>query len=94
VARREATSLAVALSGDLDMAATFKVEPELERLLGEQDVRRLDVDLGDVGFVDSAGLGLLLSIRERTRNLGIDMRLVRVSEPVRRILEIGGTRLT
>ena len=79
------------LAGDLDMAATFRVEPELDRLIAEQDVRRLVLDVGDVEFIDSAGLGALLSIRDRTQQLGIEMRLVNVPHPIRRILDLSGT---
>jgi len=84
-------SLELELVGDLDMVATFKVEPELDRLLAAQEVRRLVLDVAGVGFIDSAGLGALLSIRERTRQLGIDMTLINVSDPVRRILDLSGS---
>jgi anti-anti-sigma factor len=90
-ARRAEDSLELALAGDLDMAATFRVEPELDRLIAEEDVRRLVLDVGEVEFIDSAGLGALLSIRERTQQLGIEMRLVNVPHPVRRILDLSGT---
>src|SRR5215217_6667302 len=93
VARREEDSLELSLKGDLDMAATFKVEPEVERLVAGDDVRRLVLDVGGVGFIDSAGLGALLSIRDRTNQLGIEMSLVNVPEPVRRILDLSGTRV-
>ena len=89
--RRDDDSLEFALAGDLDMAATFKVEPELDRLISQEDVRRVVLDVGDVEFIDSAGLGTLLSIRERTRQLGIEMHLVNVSHPVQRILDLSGT---
>ena len=49
------------------------------------------LDVADVGFIDSAGLGALLSIREQTKLLGIEMTLVNVSDPVRRILDLSGT---
>jgi anti-anti-sigma factor len=90
-ARRDEDSLELVLAGDLDMTAAFKVEPEFDRLVAEQDVRRLVVDVGDVEFIDSAGLGALLSIRDRTRQLGIEMSLVNVPRPVRRILDLSGT---
>ena len=72
------------------MPATFRLEPELERLLGEGDVRRLVLDLADVSFIDSAGLGALLSIRQRAEGLGIEMRLARPSAAVQRILALTG----
>ena len=90
VSRSDEDSLELALAGDLDMAATFRIEPEVDRLLAGHAVRRLVLDVADVGFIDSAGFGALLSIRERTKSLGIDMTLVNVSDPVRRILDLSG----
>jgi anti-sigma B factor antagonist len=84
-------SLDVALAGELDMAATFKLEPEIERLLGAHEVRRLVIDLAGLTFVDSAGLGALLSIHDRARDGGIDITLSNPSQPVRRILDLSGT---
>jgi anti-anti-sigma factor len=89
--RRDDDCLHVQLAGDVDMQATFAVEPEVERLLGESDVSRLSLDLGAVEFIDSAGLGTLLSIRERAESLGIDTAVVEASEPVKRILASTGT---
>lgn len=91
VPRHEGDSLHLALGGELDMAATFKFEAELERLLAPDDVRRLVLDLADLTFVDSAGLGALLATRDRTQDLGIEMSLRNPSAPVRRILDLSGT---
>ena len=90
-ARRDEDSLELVLAGDLDMTAAFKVEPAFDHLVAEGDVRELVLDVGDVEFIDSAGLGALLSIRDRTQQLGIEMRLVNVPRPVRRILDLSGT---
>jgi anti-anti-sigma factor len=49
------------------------------------------LDVADVQVIDSAGVGVLLSIRERTKQLGIEMTLVNVSDSVRRILDLSGT---
>ena len=67
VSRRVDHSLELAIAGELDMAATFKLEPELDHLLDAPDLRRLECDLAGVSFVDSSGLGLLLALRERRR---------------------------
>jgi len=82
---------ALVVSGELDMRAAFQLESGLERLLGERDVRRLELDLGGVSFLDSAGLGSLLSTHQRARDLGIEMQIVNPSAPVQRILHLTGT---
>ncbi len=87
-----ATSIDVALAGELDMAAAFRVESELERLLATPGIDAVVLDLGDVRFLDSAGLGALLSIREQARRQGLDLRVGRMSEPVRRVLDATATR--
>jgi len=89
--RHEGSSLDVALAGELDMASTFKLEAELERLWAEHEVHRLVLDLGDLTFVDSAGLGALIAIREQTRDRGIEMTVTNPSHPVRRVIELSGT---
>jgi len=87
-----ASKLDVALSGELDMAAAFRVESELERLVATPGIEGVVLDLDEVSFVDSAGLGVLLSIREQATRLGRDVRIDRMSEPVRRILDATATR--
>lgn len=90
--RRIDASVEIQASGDLDMATTFKLEPEVERLLAQDGVRRLVLDLADVRFIDSAGIGALLSIRERAERLRVEMALTNVPTHVERVLELTGTR--
>ena len=91
VARSGGEDLDVALVGELDMTACFALEAEIERLLGDRAARRLVLDLAELDFVDSAGLGALLTIHDRTQDLGVELHLVNPSRPVRRILEATGT---
>jgi anti-anti-sigma factor len=92
VSRRAGDSLEVELAGDLDMAATFKLEPELDRLLARAGIHRLVFDLAQVEFIDSTGLGALLAIRQKTKDHGIRLDLVNLSDPVRRMLALSGTQ--
>jgi anti-sigma B factor antagonist len=89
--RRDCASIEVQPTGELDMAATFRLEPEVERLLAEDGVRRLVLNLAEVRFIDSAGIGALLSIRDRTERLSIEMALTNVPAPVQRVLELTRT---
>jgi anti-sigma B factor antagonist len=89
--RRDGASIEVQPAGELDMAATFRLEPQVERLLAEDGVRRLVLNLAEVRFIDSAGIGALLSIRERTERLSVEMALTNVPAPVQRVLELTGT---
>src|SRR4051794_33924187 len=86
------TSAEVALNGDLDMAAAFRLEPTIDRLGSENSVCELVIDLAGVNFIDSAGLGSLLSTQQRLHDLGVDAKVRRPSEAVERVLDVSGAR--
>jgi anti-anti-sigma factor len=72
------------------MTAAFQLESGVDPLLDDEAVDSVQLDLSEVGFVDSAGLGALLALRERAQDRGIELGITRVSDPVRRLLELTG----
>src|SRR3954465_10472419 len=84
--RTRGSTVDLALAGDLDMAGAFKVETQLDAIVGAPDVEAVAVDLREVAFIDSTGLGALLAARDRARQLGVDLTITSVSDPVRRVL--------
>jgi anti-sigma B factor antagonist len=90
-ANRAGETTVVTLAGELDMAATFRIEPELERLTRDPAVRTLVADLDGVEFMDSSGLGLLLATEQRLRADGVRFVVANPSQSVRRMLELTGT---
>jgi anti-anti-sigma factor len=79
----------LALSGDLDMSATFRLEPALDRLL-EGGVREVVLDLSGVSFVDSSGLGLLIATNERAREAGVPMAIAGAGPEIQRVFRVAG----
>jgi anti-sigma B factor antagonist len=84
-------AVVVTLAGELDMSATFWLEPELERATEGEDVSSLVMDMERVHFMDSAALGLLLATQARLQGAGIRLVVANPSPAVRRILEVTGT---
>jgi anti-sigma B factor antagonist len=80
----------VALSGELDMAAAFKLEPAIDQVVSENAVDEVVLDLAGVSFMDSAGLGSLLSTQERLNDLGIGAELRSPSDAAQRVLAANG----
>ena len=72
---------------DIEVAADFRA---MLLSLIEQGHRRLVVDLSDVSFIDSSGLGALVSALKTLKRSdnGGDVRLARVQAPVVSLLEI------
>ena len=77
------------LGGELDMDARFLAEQALDQLLAEP-VEQLVVDLGEVTFVDSTGMGLVLEVHDRSRSEGFKLRLLRGPDEVQRVFELAG----
>ncbi|MCX6899304.1 MAG: STAS domain-containing protein [Verrucomicrobia bacterium] len=72
----------VAKSFHSQFAAWFESQP---------DVKQVVVDLGGVSFIDSLGLGALISVFKRVAERDGDMRLVRPQQAVKLVLEITRT---
>lgn len=77
--------------GEIDMSTAPAVRREVVDLVGE-GVRWLVLDLSDVGFVDSTGLGVLVGALKRVRAAGGDMTLVCGRESLLELFRM--TRLT
>jgi anti-anti-sigma factor len=80
----------VAPQGDLDMAAAEQMKRTLTKLLDDGN-KKLLIDLGKVGYVDSSGMGALVASLKQARTAGGDLRLCALQDDVRAIFEM--TRL-
>lgn len=75
------------------LAASGEIDAHTAPLLAAAiDAAGTDVglDLSDVEFVDSSGLRVLIDAHQRLADAGGELKLVALSEPVRRLLEISG----
>lgn len=57
----------------------------------ERGARRFVVDFSETGYVDSSGLGALVSLNKRLRELGGELRLAALNDDLRTLFEL--TRL-
>ncbi len=79
----------VTCRGALDLATSPALEEELQRVpLEPQEL--LLVDLREVDFMDSTGIGTLLTAYTRAREADARFALVQGPEQVRRVLELSG----
>jgi anti-anti-sigma factor len=80
----------VRLSGEFDMAATFTVEPALERMLETHDLDLLTLDLSAVTFIDSVGLGVVIRFSREAEARGAALCIVPGPPDVQRVFETAG----
>ena len=77
------------LGGDIDVATAFTVRDALDRVLAAGH-RLIVLDLSDVRFIDSTGLGVMVGRLKAVRDLGGDLHLVCTSPRIIRVMSITG----
>lgn len=89
VERRGETSAVVAVAGEIDVRTAGELRAVLIGLAEDGHVH-LVADFAAVRFCDAAGLGALVAVRNRLREHGGDLRLIRVRPAQHRILRVTG----
>jgi anti-anti-sigma factor len=80
----------IAIGGEVDLANAGAVEEQIIAAITNQ-VTCVSVDLGDVDYIDSAGLRIFFSLAPRLTALQIALELVApVGSPSRRVIEVSG----
>jgi anti-anti-sigma factor len=78
----------VRLSGEVDLAAVEAIETTLRPL--EEGYRTLILDLSGVTFLDSTCMRAIVSADARARKNGVELKIVRGTERVQKILYLAG----
>ena len=81
-------SLVLGLSGEIIMDVVPELKTEIERLVAENAKTDLVADLGQVTFMDSSGVGLLLGIRRVCQERGKTFSLRNPSPPIKKLLDM------
>jgi anti-sigma B factor antagonist len=79
----------LAVNGELDLASAALFRERVGEALGT-GARDLVIDLTDVEFIDSSGLGALLWAQHRAQAVGGDLHAVHCCPPVERAFALAG----
>ena len=79
----------VSVYGEVDVATAPSLREQLIGLVSDGSTN-LVLDLEGVDFLDSTGLGVIVSALKRVRTHGGDLRLVCTQARIRRLFEITG----
>ena len=82
-------AVCVTAAGEVDSTSAPVLRQHIEALL-DGDVRELTIDLGQVTFLDSAGLCVLAAAHRRATRQDVTMRVLASSRAVIRPLQITG----
>jgi anti-anti-sigma factor len=86
IATREGTTAIFAITGELDLASARSIKFELELELREASTERVIFDLDQLGFMDSAGIAVMLGVAEKVATV----ELRNASPSIRRLVDVTG----
>lgn len=82
--------LVVRLRGELDHHASEQVRCSIEDELTKGGSSHLVLNLADLEFMDSSGLGVILGRYKKVTQLGGKMMLCAIRPPIYRLMEMSG----
>lgn len=79
--------LVIALSGEIIMDMVLEQKGEMSRLVLEHAGTDVVLDLAEVAFMDSSGVGLLIGLRRLCQEQGKAFRVVNPTPAIRRLFD-------
>ena len=87
---RKKDVLLVRLVGELDQCSASGIRRDLDQMLLDPRVRHLVIDLKDMPFMDSSGLGVILGRYRMMQERGGTVSLMHLSPQVKRVYDLSG----
>lgn len=83
-------TLIVRLDGEIDHHSAGEIREGLDRMIAETRPKALVLELSDIDFMDSSGLGLVLGRYRRLHEIGSQMFIKNPSARTEKILAMAG----
>lgn len=82
-------NLIISLNAELDHHLADEMREVIDEIIDERGVNRIIIDFSKVGFMDSAGIGLIMGRYKKVRDNG-DISIAGANDSIKRILLISG----
>lgn len=80
----------IILSGELDEHTANFVRDEIDRLVGAKKVKQVIIDLSELEFMDSTGVGVMIGRYKKFKEKGVPVFISNPSTHAERIFKITG----
>lgn len=87
---RQSDSVTASLYGELDHHSAAKVKDELDRLIRRHKDADLVLDLKNLSFMDSSGLGVILGRYKTLKTFGNSMYIKNPSRQIEKVFNVSG----
>ena len=89
-AARDGDTVTVRLRGDLDHGAADALRSEIDGWIADRTVRNLILDLKDLQFMDSSGVGFVIGRYKQLARRGGTVRVIHADKRMDRIFQMSG----
>ena len=90
VRSRKKNSLVVEIMGELDHHHANQIKFELDELLYDPSVKELVLDLNNLKFMDSSGIGVIIGRYKTVKSRNGNVYVTNVNETVSKLLDLAG----
>lgn len=80
--------LVISINGDMDAKGCETLKPTLEDILQNQEVKDVEMDMKQVEFLDSSGVGAIVFLFKRLRQAGSELNISGVNGQPKDILKL------
>lgn len=88
--REEGDQLLVRISGEIDHHSAVSVRTEIDSKISSARPKRTVIELSNIDFMDSSGLGLIMGRYQKMRAVGGELVLREPNERVLKIFKLAG----
>ena len=78
------------LSGEIAHHTARQIREQVDNAVEMLKPKRLCLDFGEVGFMDSSGIGLIMGRYRLIQLYGGDLEIINASERVRKVIQFAG----
>ncbi|MDR2049536.1 MAG: anti-sigma factor antagonist [Treponema sp.] len=89
--RKNDTIYIIDISGEMDLYNSYKIKELLLKMI-EKKIENFIINLNDVEYIDSSGIGALIYITSTIRKMNLRMAITNVRGSVKKVIEL--TKLT
>jgi anti-sigma B factor antagonist len=85
--RRADTIYVLDVAGEMDLYNAFKLKDVVRKMI-ERQIRLFVINLDQVPYIDSSGIGALLQVFADIKKKGLKLRIAGVKGSVRKVIEL------
>lgn len=82
--------LCIRISGELDHHTADQLRAQATKALENENVRHIVLNLENLSFMDSSGLGVILGRYKQIKQLHGEMVVCAISPPIQRLFDMSG----